>query len=961
MCYNDLMKILEVIKVNNLNNLMLEQIENSSNTLFITSTRSLNYQSNKDKSLNVIDFTQLQSFIREQAKQKDCMLDSEMRYLLYKTIADLPNGDPCKLAYKNSLSQIYDLFDKLLISNITADKINLKQIKKTQLQSISKLFELYSDYLNKLNKQAKAIYQTTFKECLREYLSQYDNVSLVGFTFFNDIQNAMFNILIENNKLSSIISNDDFIVDDFIIPLLKENKVEYKIVKLDNTKTSKFDSLRENLFTTEKVEQSIADDLQFYKPFFTREMEFSFIISNIQSKLKEFSTKEQIVNECEKLAIIITSNFAKQTQIFNDILKRQGVFIAPNNKIFYSQDEFLKSNYDKKQSKEQRLKTFESFTRLEMYEPPKTLFNSVLGRFVCEIYKISGNGMKLANFNTLLQINWLFKNTQINDIISEFNVIKDFFENLQDISSWKNQILNLIDIKKNVVLDKELHNHPLNAIRLDSLEFIKRYILFIDNITNRLNDVSGNVKKHIKTLIEAIKNEVDDELIEKELLAEFEEILNSKDNNIEIDNEYFAKNFQNLINEYLTSKKEKTNNIRINAINLESANCYDTVYLPMFEENKYPMAFKYEFPYTQSIVEVLSDNSLIKDYKLPLNKTLDYNIKLSKYVFENLFRIAQENIVFTRIDSENGSPLDMSIFGYDIKSKFDNIKEIDITQQQKIDRKLYNPIVYKELKVKDSYINELLAYVVCPKMYYYMTKFEDKNCYTDKFLLNFYCKALIVNKTFTSLANGSIYTDISLKQALNKAIDKSADEIFNLLPLFDENNKNDILLSTRKQIHIFVDDTIFKAKFKPKKEFTLTLSDEKVIEHNGVEIKTYKTLVVKDLIKDNINEFDISKSLDCLISSTNGKQTTLEHFWEIVDEINSRFPKIDRAFTYSKLCFKLNTQLNSQKFNKDGIERTKKVVDWVNEHDCSNYNMKKSGYCSYCKYKNICMGGVDND
>ena len=961
MCYNDLMKKLEVIKVINLNNLKLEQINNSSNTLFITSTRSLNYQSNKDKSLNVIDFTQLQSHIREQAKKQDCIFESEMRYLLYKTIADLPDEDSCKIAYKNSASQIYDLFDKLLISNIDEEKINLKQIKKTQLQSITGLFELYIKYLKTLSKQSKTIYQIAFKKCLTEYLSQYDNISLVGFTFLNDIQNAMFNILIENNKLSSIITNDDFIVDDFIIPLLKDNKIDYNVVDLDNSKQSKFEDLRKNLFTTEKASQSLAENLHFYKPFYTREMEFAFIISHIQAQLKEFSSKEEIEQACERLAIVITNNFAKQTQIFNDILKRQGVFIAPNNQIFYSQDEFLKSDYDKKQSKEQRLNTFASFTKLEMYEPPKTLFNSILGRFVCEIYKISGNGMKLSNFNTLLQINWLFKNTQINDIISEFNAIKDFFENLQDISTWKNQILNLIDIKKNIKLDKELHNHPLNAIRLESLEFIKRYILFIDNTTNKLKDVSGNVKKHIKTLIEAIKNEVDDELIEKELLAEFEEILNAKDNNIEIDNEYFAKNFQNLINEYLTSKKEKTNNIRINAINLESANCYDIVYLPMFEENKYPMAFKYEFPYTKEIVEVLQDKNLINDYKLPLNKTLEYNVKLSKYVFENLFRIAKENIVFTRIDSENGSPLDMSIFGYDIKSKFNEIEEIDAKKQDNIDRKLHSPICYKELKVKDSYINELLAYVVCPKMYYYMTQFEDKNCYTDKFLLNFYCKSLIVNKTFTTLANGSVYTDITLKQALNKAIDKSADEIFNLLPLFDDNNKNDILLSAKKQINSFVEETMFKAKFKPKKDFTLSLSDEKVIEHNGVEIRTYRTLVVKDLIKDITNEFDITKSLDCLISSTRGKQTTEEHFWDIIGEINSRFPKIDRAYTYNKLCFKLNTQLNSPKFNKDGIERTKKVIDWVNQHDCSNYNMNKSPYCSYCKYKNICMGGVDND
>ena len=956
------MQKIKVVKVENINNLELEQIENSADTLFITSTRSLKHQSNNQKQLNVIDFTQLQAEMNALVKQKECLRESEMHYLLYKTISELNDKDPYKLAYRNSTNLIYNLFDKLLISDITAEKINIRQIKKTQLESVSNIFELYIQYLNKLSKQEKDTYQTVFKKCMADYFMQFKKVSLVGFTFFNDIQNAMFELLLQQGKLTSIITNDDFIVNDFIQPLLKDNNADYEIVKLGIVKISKFDSLRKTLFTTENADQNITDSLHFYKPFFTREMEFAFIISHIQSKFQGYVTQEQIEQACEDFAIVITNNFAKQTQIFNDILKRQGLFIAPNNRIFYSQDEFLKSDYDKHLNKEQRLNNFATFTRLEMYEPPKTLFNSILGRFICEIYKIAGNGLKLSNFNTLLQINWLFKNTQINDILSEFNVVKDFFENLETISDWKTQILNLINIKQNVVLAKELHNHPLKGIRLNSLEFIKKYIIFIEHITNQLKNTSGSVKKHIKTLIQAIKSEVNDPTIESELLAEFEEILNAKDNDIEIDNEYFARNFQSLINEYLSSKKEKTNNIRINAINLESANCYKTIYLPMFEENKYPMAFRYEFPYTKEIVDILQDNNLIKDYRLPLNKTLEYNIKLSKYVFENLFRIAQENIVFTRIESENGTPLDMSIFGYDIKSKFEDIEDLETTKiKQQKERKPVEKLIFKDTKLKDSYLNEMLAYFVCPKMYYYMTQFEDKNCYTDKFLLNFYCKALIINKTFINLANGNTYNDISFKKALIPAIDNSAKEVFDLLPLFDDNNKNDILLSAKKQINSFVDDTMFKARFKPKKDFTLTLSDEKVIKHKGVKISTYRTLVVKDLVKNITNEFDITKSLDCLVSSSNGKQTQKEHFWEIVDEFNAKYPKIDRAYSYNKLCFKLNTQLNSQKFNQDGIERTKAVIDVLEDRSYSNYCMEKSAYCSYCKFKNICMGGADND
>ena len=71
-------------------------------------------------------------------------------------------------------------------------------------------------------------------------------------------------------------------------------------------------------------------------------------------------------SKCEKIAIVIVSQFAKQTEIFNDLLKRQGLFIAPNNEIFYSQEEFLNSSYEKSLSKKQRLELFSEFKRLEV-------------------------------------------------------------------------------------------------------------------------------------------------------------------------------------------------------------------------------------------------------------------------------------------------------------------------------------------------------------------------------------------------------------------------------------------------------------------------------------------------------------------------------------------------------------------------------------------------------------------
>lgn len=121
-----------------------------------------------------------------------------------------------------------------------------------------------------------------------------------------------------------------------------------------------------------------------------------------------------------------------------------------------------------------------------MYQPPKTLFNSNLGKFICEIYKISSYGMKLYNFNTLIYINWLFKETKIEDIISEFNYIKSFFENLETIDEWQNQIEKLISIKNKETFEYELHNHPIKSVKKETLDFIKNYIVFLNNVIKKL-------------------------------------------------------------------------------------------------------------------------------------------------------------------------------------------------------------------------------------------------------------------------------------------------------------------------------------------------------------------------------------------------------------------------------------------------------------------------------------------
>lgn len=953
------MEIVKVLKVSDISSINLDKLTGCEKSLFISATRSLNYQIQKNNKVESYDFTQIQNMLNEQIKEKDCLTESQMKYILYKTIEKMKD-DKIKQAFKNSLSEIYELFSNLMYAEVRKEDVKLNVIKNKNVKSIYLLLNLYINYQSELESAKEISHQKMFNTLLREWLSGYENISLIGFSFLNDRQQVMFKYIASKNKLRYFITNDDFVVNDLIVPLLIQNKLNYEITREDEKQITKFDNIRKILFKNNDSKVSCSD-IEIYKPFFTREEEFNFVINKIVEYLKRFNSIEEIEQECEKIAIVLVSNFAKQTKIFNELLLTNGIFISPEGNIFFSQDEFLNSNYCFDLGKKERIKVFRSFRRLEMYEPPKTLFNTTLGKFINEVYKISVNGLKLSNFNTLLYLNWLFKETKIDDIISEFNAISCYFEDIEGTEEWKKQIDRLILVKTKNQFEKENSNNPLKSIGIETLQFVRQYILFLNNAIEKLKHTRGNVRNHIKSLIQIIKDETSNEELEKELIAEFQEILKVSESNIDIDYEYFAQNFQSLVSDYLSVKKSKNNNIFLNAINMESANHYDVVFVPMFEENIYPMKYIYEFPYSKDIIDVLTDNRQIENYSIPLNKIKSHSLKLAKHVFENLFRIAREKIIFTRIDSEGGNPIDISLYCYDLRNKLTNYKELECKENSSDIKLSYSErLLFKQTVLNKVNINELLGYYICPKMFYYVNEYPNKNCYTDKFHLTLYCKALLYYKIMEMLCREEGYSSIEeLKANIDTVVKKAKVECFNNIPFTDENVKEDIINTARNQCLFFIQDKIDSERFKPKGEFRLKLITEKPIVNGDLTLYRNSILGLYDVETRKIKKFDISKFMDILVASTGKLKTKKEHFWEIVEELKKNV-FIDRMNSWNFLSFKLNTQLNSNKFREDGIKRTNSIVSEIQQQKKKgNYNYIKSSVCLYCKFKNICMGAID--
>lgn len=150
------MSNIKIVKVDNIGDIKLEQYEDCSNTLFIAATRSLTYQLKSNNNVNVFDVTQIDNIIKVMLKEKHCLSESEMRYVLHKTIMKL-EGEKLKIAFKNSEKQLYELYNNLLLAELNINDIELSSIYRNNLISNANIFKLYIDYCKELKLQGKIV------------------------------------------------------------------------------------------------------------------------------------------------------------------------------------------------------------------------------------------------------------------------------------------------------------------------------------------------------------------------------------------------------------------------------------------------------------------------------------------------------------------------------------------------------------------------------------------------------------------------------------------------------------------------------------------------------------------------------------------------------------------------------------------------------------------------------------
>lgn len=936
-----------------------------SNTIVITATQNLKKNDLFSSAQCVISFADLINEAQNYVDFKESINNTELRFLINSAINTLFK-DEKKLAYKNSIYGLEDLFSLLLLNDINT---NVDAVAENYSFVEKDIFNIYKKVYNDLELKKQKILKKALVDKAIDKTSQYKTIVLVGFVFFNDMQEYLIKHLNAEN-LVFINKHSDFISSDLLMPMLTslDYIIEHRVIK--GERKGFFNELEDAIFSQSKIEikDEDLDNLKICEPFASREEEFKFIAKNISDKIRNLKPDiEQLNSILENFAIVITKNKEDLLYVLDDAFNEFGIFVPKNiyngnlKSIYYSKQEFLNNEIkikNKTLNYIEKIKLFNEFRRISFSGYNTSGFETPLGRFIIAIYNVVAKDLDLETFKSLLETQWCLNKNFEKEILIDFYHIECYFEQLSTLKQWKICIGNLIKLKTKINNEENIELHPLNLVKKSSLLYIQKFIDFIELLVNKLK-INGNIKKHISLLISTFNlNKIKlDTKEDKEALENLIDSLNKikANDNIEIDYIYFAENVKDLISQCIYTENKIKDNFKLAVVNMENYSKYDFVYFPMFEENKYPRILRKDFPFTDDIIEILQKLNV----NIQKNFIMDYHLKMSRHIFKNVFGFVKKQITFTYICRENNNYLDVSNYAHEIQKTLNNKLNLVPTSKNISNQALENrSILFKHFNIKEVNLNHLILKYLCPKLFVYSCNFKNKISYDDKFLLVFYAKALVINRFFVELGHSNKkykINTIDFENEVNKIYKTSLNDILNYFDMFAENEKKDICITCKKYIDDFIELHFKKGKFASK-NCKFKLGKIKSICGKFI-VYTRETLVMINLDTGQETEFDISKNLDLLVSSSGGKKYNLKHFDELVYQLEKGNKFDDKASLVNFISFKLNTQLNNKKFYTYGVERISKIIYNTNT-EYSNMCNSPSSYCRFCKLKDICKGSL---
>lgn len=983
------------------------------------------------ENIKLITFSELKEKVYEGIRKGPKFLSrADQKFVLNQVIKAMFKGERRTALYKirNDLFELYEFLLGEEISGISEE--TLKLIANDFTNTERDIFDIYIKYYATLMSlkqgntpadieledfptgKALKLLCEVFNTNLFTQVDNFDTVIFDGFLFFNEEQRKLLadakfkgkNIIFIVKQMKS--DSDSFLMDELLLPLQQELGVKFNLVLLNSSEKEKVNAItlvKDNYLNFNiETDVELGQGFKFIEPFASRDRELNYIINCISKFIKSkcSDNRDKICKTlANDIAVVIANDKEKYEHLLNVLLKDRGVFFLDTKSeiinqfdikqlkdVIYARVDFveakIKNKAGKLLSRQEKIVAFKKLYKgINISQKTRSFINYPIGQYILEIYRIINEGMNCEGYKKILYSNWYYNvgldTIKYDRFIKEFHYIEPYLHRKKKPEEWVNELEKLKKDKANLTNNNEYRFHPLQDISNETLDFLIQSVKDTALMVNKLSKVFGNINKHLQALKE---NFLLEEILENtKLVNEFEievirhlkEVIDgiNKSNLItNIDSKYFADNIKNMLTDYEREKSESSaDNLTLNVVNLENMQKFDLTFFCMFEEDKYPRPYRMSFPFSENIVEILENPKYEMRCRPSFIKTLDYHIKLEKYLFLNVLDFTKEQMIITQTAKENGKDLRNSIYVEDIFSMFkQDIKYMKLKEPQTRLDENYNPIKVVNMEYLDNEpvrLTDFCSYFLCPKLYYYISnsKLTNEISYDNEWKLNIFVPSLIFYKTMYKLGllgkkSHKIYSlnNTNFIDDVEMCLNETINEEIAHFDFISDYEKKDIISRVEIQINSFVERNIYG---KDILNFCFDMSNAEKISIVNEMGKTL-TIEIDNCLKIinaqngySIN-YDISSQLDFLVKGAGGNTYDLSHFKEIFEKLAEKNPYDDRIALINFMFFKLNIQLNSSKYRKDGLQRLNELSRYIIKQTDNNY--VPSSYCRYCKFEGIC-------
>lgn len=869
------------------------------------------------------------------------------------------------------------------------------------------------------------LYLNKVKTLMDDTLKIAESVFMDGFLFFDDLQKHVISSSVKQGKKVNLIAKysvtdqtNSFLFEDNYYKLSQELGHQITLPYIDDSEFEDDTALNYIKMKYPHIDMRISNDVKskledgsilIVKPFPNRDKELQYIVSKVSELVKsecfidERKIKDFLSND---VAIVLAVEKEKYEERLIALFKDVGVFIYKGDctnctlntsdfcdvdtnsfeKIYYSKKEFLDLEIRYKDgsflSFDQKYKFFSTmFKGIGIRKTPRPIASYPIGQFIFEIYNIITTGITIDGFKMILYSNWHYNvnksSIKWDRFISQFKNIQVFFEDLKSIEQWNKQVEQILLLKYEIENDPLYKLHPFNHVDTEFILFFSNILAELSIITNSIKDIEGSIEEHIKELKNKIMDadrildiEQRDLNFEQQIIKKFCNAIEQIGNNSLVnglDASYFSENLKGMLTDWEKEQLEEgCSDIKINVVNLENMHKFKHAFFMMLESDKYPRKYKYEFPFTVEILQIMDEAAYgINKHPAEIHG-VDYHLKLEQYLFKNVLDFTKEKLFISYTEKEDKNTNKPSIFIEDIVSMFDtNIEDLYVPNELSSNiNSEFNINTNKSINLpkKSSYlISEIGTFKLCPRLYFHLHyNNQDKHItYINRFQLRFYCEAVLYCflldrfKEYNE-ANHMIYSSHNDEYyfVLKSLLEESYSQVIKYFNFLKEYEIKDIKIRVLNKAVNFITSTVINySKFN---EFRVVNCNCKSQSNSNYK---YKFEFENDILITNFTNsiprrYQNNRYLDFTVQKTGEEinSDSIKDMTRIIECLDSNNSNIDRINLLSSLIHQFNVYFKSNYMSAIKIAESIEVTDFLQSE------IKKSGFCQYCMLSEICKG-----